>query len=111
MNGELLAEKKNKIRDMWAENFDGLGSPSEIEIFDKDYFIKVSESVPEPLFSFLADPSCVLSEPMPVPLSSYGFLVLRLTISISGLLDHPFGNFCFSYIKLFSIISLFAIPY
>ena len=32
-------------------------------------------------------------------------------MSISGLLDRPFGNFCFSYIKLFSIISLFAIPH
>ena len=32
-------------------------------------------------------------------------------MSISGLLDCPFGNFCFSYVKLFSITSLFAIPY
>ena len=32
-------------------------------------------------------------------------------MSTPGLLDHPFGHFCFNCIKLFSIISLFAIPY
>ena len=29
MNGELLTDK-NKIRDMWADHFEALGSPSEI---------------------------------------------------------------------------------
>ena len=63
VNGELLTDK-NKIRDMWADHFEALGSPSEIETFDKDFFNKVSDSVRESLFSFLTDPSGVLSEPL-----------------------------------------------
>ena len=51
MNGELLTDK-NKIRDMWADHFEALGSPSEIETFDKDFFSKVSDSVRESLFPF-----------------------------------------------------------
>ena len=39
VNGELLTDK-NKIRDMWADHFEALGSPSEIETFDKDFSIK-----------------------------------------------------------------------
>ena len=49
VNGELLTDK-NKIRDMWADHFEALGSPSEIETFDKDFFNKVSDSVRESLF-------------------------------------------------------------
>ena len=63
VNGELLTDK-NKIRDMWADHFEALGSPSEIETFDKDFFNKASDSVRESLFSFLTDPSGVLSEPL-----------------------------------------------
>ena len=37
VNGELLTEKR-KIRDMWADNFESLGSPFETETFDKDFF-------------------------------------------------------------------------
>ena len=117
VNGELLTDK-NKIRDMWADHFEALGSPSETETFDKDFFNRVSDSVRESLFAFLTDPSDVLSEPLEYKEIAHvcstlklGSLVLRLTMSISGLLDRRFGNFCFSYIKLFSIISLFAIPY
>ena len=49
VNGEVLTDK-NKIRDMWADHFEALGSPSEIETFDKDFFNKVSDSVRESLF-------------------------------------------------------------
>ena len=63
VNGELLTEK-NEIRDMWADHFEALGSPSEIETSDKDFFNKVSDSVREAPFSFLTDPSGVLSEPL-----------------------------------------------
>ena len=51
MNEELLTEK-NRIRDMWADHFEALGSPSETETFDKDFFIKVSDSVHQSLFPF-----------------------------------------------------------
>ena len=46
VNGELLPDK-NKIHDMWADHFEALGSLSEIETFDKDFFNKVSDSVRE----------------------------------------------------------------
>ena len=64
VNGELLLTDKNKIRDMWADHFEALGSPSEIETSDKDFFNKVSDSVRELLFSFLTDPGGVPSEPL-----------------------------------------------
>ena len=51
MNGKQLTEK-NKIRDMWADHFQALGTPSEIESFDNDFFTKVSDSVHELLFLF-----------------------------------------------------------
>ena len=51
VNGELLTDE-NKIRDMWADHFEALGSPSEIETSDKDFFNKVSVSVRESLFPF-----------------------------------------------------------
>ena len=49
VNGELLTDK-NKIRGMCADHFEELGSPSEIETFDKYFFNKVSDSVREALF-------------------------------------------------------------
>ena len=55
VNGELLTDK-SKIPDMWADHFEALGSPSETETFDKDFFDKGSNIVRESLFSFLTDP-------------------------------------------------------
>ena len=117
VNGELLTDK-NKIRDMWADHFEALESPSEIETFDKDFFNKVSDSVREALFPFLTDPSGVLSEPLEY--KEIAHVCSTLKLGVSGVeIDYehirfagpPFGNFCFSYIKHFSVISLFAIPY
>ena len=112
VNGELLTDK-NKIRDMWADHFETLGSPSEIETFDKDFFNKVSDSVRESLFSFLTDPSGVLSESLEYKEIAQVCSTLKLRVSgVEIDYEHiPFRNFCFSYIKLFLIISLFAIPY
>ena len=77
VNDELLTDK-NKIRDMWADHFEALGSRSEIEPFDKDFFNKVSDSVREPLFSFLTDPSGVLSEPLEYKLIAHACSTLKL---------------------------------
>ena len=63
VNGELLTDK-NKIRDVWADHFEALGSPSETETFDKDFFNKVSDSIHESLLSFLT--GGVLSQPLVV---------------------------------------------
>ena len=80
VNGELLTDK-NKIRDMWADHFEALGSPSEIETFDKDFFNKVSDSVRESLFSFLTDPSGVLSEPLEYKEIAHVCSTLKLGVS------------------------------
>ena len=63
VNGKLLTDKR-KVHDMWADHFEALGCPSETETFDKDFFNKVSDSIRESLFSFLTEPSGVLSEPL-----------------------------------------------
>ena len=44
--------------------FEALGSPSEIETFDKDFLNKVSDGVRESHFSFLTDLNGILSEPL-----------------------------------------------
>ena len=44
--------------------FQALGSPSEIETFDKDFLNKVSDGVRESHFSFLTDPNGILSKPL-----------------------------------------------
>ena len=80
MNGELLTDK-NKIRDMWADHFEALGSPSEIETFDKDFFNKVSDSVRESLFSFLTDPGGVLSKPSEYKEIAHVCSTLKLGVS------------------------------
>ena len=78
--GKLLTDK-NKIRDMWADHYEALGSPSEIETFDKDFFNKVSDSVRESLFSFLTDPSGVLSEPLEYKEIAHVCSTLKLGVS------------------------------
>ena len=77
VNGKLLTDK-NKIRDMWADHFEALGSPSEIETFDKDFFNKVSDSVRE---SLLTDPSGVLSEPLEYKEIAHVCSTLKLGVS------------------------------
>ena len=45
---------------MWADHFQALGTPSEIETFDKGFFTKVTDSVRESPFSSLTGLSGVL---------------------------------------------------
>ena len=66
---------------MWADHFEALGSPSETETFDKDFFIKVIDSVRESLFSFLTDPSGVLSEPLEYEEIAHVCSTLKLGVS------------------------------
>ena len=58
-----------------------IGSPSEIETFDKDFFNKVSDSVRESLFSFLTDRSGVLSEPLEYKEIAHVCSTLKLGVS------------------------------
>ena len=117
VNGELLTDK-NKIRDMWADHFEALGSPSETETFDKDFFNKVSDSVRESLFSFLTDHGGVLSEPLEY--KEIARVCSALKLGVSGVeIDYehirfvgpPFWKLLFQLYQTFSIISLFVIPY
>ena len=116
VNGELLTDK-NKIRDMWADHFEALCSPSEIGTFDKDFFNKVSDSVRESLFLFLTDPSGALSEPLEY--KEIAQVCSTLKLGVSGVEIHyehirfagpPFWKLLFQLYQTFSIISLFAIP-
>ena len=81
VNGELLTDK-NKIRDMWADYFETLCSPSEIETSDKYFFNKVSDSVRELLFPFLTEPSGVLSEPLEYEEIVHVCSTLKLGVSV-----------------------------
>ena len=58
-----LHADKNAIRDMWADHFEALGSPSENSNFDNDFFSRVTRSVHEILVSYNNDPSGILCEP------------------------------------------------
>ena len=46
MNGSLLTDR-NLIRDMWADHFEALGTPSENEYFDNAFLSRVVSGVPE----------------------------------------------------------------
>ena len=63
VNGELITDK-NKIRNMWADHFEALGTPSSNTNYDNNFFDKVTTSVKEIFESCIRDPSGVLSEPL-----------------------------------------------
>ena len=70
MNGNLLADK-SAIRDMWADHFEALGTPSENSNFDNDFFSRVARSVHETLVSYSNDPNGILCEPLQYEEISY----------------------------------------
>ena len=69
-NGNLLTDK-SAIRDMWADHFEALGTPSENLNFDNDFFSRVTRSVHETLVSYSNDPSGILLEPLKCEEISY----------------------------------------
>ena len=46
VNGNLLTDR-NVIRDMWADHFEGLSTPSENEYFDNAFLNRVVSAVRE----------------------------------------------------------------
>ena len=46
VNDNLLTDR-NLIRDMWADHFEALGTPSENEYFDNTFLNRVVSGVPE----------------------------------------------------------------
>ena len=63
VNGELITDK-NKIRNMWADHFEALGTLSSNTNYDNNFFDKVTTSVKEIFESCIRDPFGVLSEPL-----------------------------------------------
>ena len=81
INGSLLTDK-DMNRDMWADHFKVLRTPSENDNFDGDFLTSVVDTVQELLMSFSNDPSGSLCE-----LHRYeevAFVCSRLKLGISG---------------------------
>ena len=62
VNRELITDK-NKIRIMWADHFEALGTLSSNTNYDNNIFDKVTTSVKEIVESCIRDPFGILSEP------------------------------------------------
>ena len=63
VNGKLITDK-NKIREMWADHFEALGTPSDCVAFNNVFFSRVSDRVKSIHQTCIDDPSGVLCEPL-----------------------------------------------
>ena len=63
VNGNLLTDK-NLIRDMWADHFEALGTPSENDYFDNAFLNRVVSGVREIFDSCTNNTFGVLCEPL-----------------------------------------------
>ena len=63
VDGKLITDKK-QIREMWADHFEELGTPSENTQFDSDFLTRVTTNVQQIFTSCTDDPSGVLSGPL-----------------------------------------------
>ena len=63
VNGNLLTDR-NVIRDMWADHFEALGTPTENEYFDNAFLSRVVSGVREIFDSCTNNPFRVLCEPL-----------------------------------------------
>ena len=65
VDGKLIMDKK-QIREMWADHFEALGTPSVSVRYDNDFLTRITTSVKN-MFNFCTeDPSGVLNEPLEV---------------------------------------------
>ena len=55
VNGNLLTDK-NKIREMWADHFESLGTPFDSSNFDNDFCHSVTTRVHDILKTCIEDP-------------------------------------------------------
>ena len=55
VNGKLITDK-NKIREMWADHFEALGTPSDCVAFNNVFFSRVSERVKSIYQTCIDDP-------------------------------------------------------
>ena len=63
VDGKLITDKK-QIREMWADHFEALGTPSVSVRYDNDFLTRVTTSVKDIFNSCTEDPSGVLNEPL-----------------------------------------------
>ena len=63
IDGKMITDK-NDIREMWAEHFEKLGTPSTNTNFDSVFFDRVSASVQEFMTSCKNDPFGDLNDPL-----------------------------------------------
>ena len=63
VNGKLITDK-NKIREMWADHFEALGTPSDCVTFNNVFFSRVSDRVKSIHQTCIDDPSGALCEPL-----------------------------------------------
>ena len=63
VNGSLITDI-NQIRNMWADHFEALGTPSESATYDNDFAAQVSAHVKETFEACLDDPGGILNEPL-----------------------------------------------
>ena len=63
VNGSLNTDI-NEIRNMWADHFEALGTPSESATYDDGFAAQVSAHVKETFEACLDDPGGILNEPL-----------------------------------------------
>ena len=63
VNGSLITDI-NQIRNMWADHFEALGTPSESATYDNGFAAQVSAHVKETFEACLDDPGGILNEPL-----------------------------------------------
>ena len=63
VDGKLLTDK-NRIREMWTDHFESLGTPSDSSNFDNDFYHRVTTRVHDILKICIEDPSGALCKPL-----------------------------------------------
>ena len=63
VHGKIITDK-NKTREMWADHFEALGTPSDCVAFNNVFFSLVSERIKSIYQTCIDDPSGVLCEPL-----------------------------------------------
>ena len=82
VNGNLLTDR-NVIRDMWADHFEALGTPTENEYFDNAFLSRVVSGVREIFDSCTNNPFRVLCEPLDY--DEVAWVCSELKLGVTGL--------------------------
>ena len=58
---DVMCNNKDKIRDMWADHFEFLGTPSQSDSYDSNFFNRVTSCIKEIFEICISDNNGVLS--------------------------------------------------